>query len=730
MSVVAALLALTALLCCPTISHADQSGSSARALQAGLLDVGAEHACAVLGDGSVRCWGHNTFGQLGYGNTSDVGDDEQPAAAGPVKLGAGRTARAVATGTDHTCALLDDGTVRCWGRNNVGQLGQGNTTDIGDDETPDSVPPVQLGAGRKAVAITAGNQISCALLDDRTVRCWGADTSGQLGTNGPATNIGDDETPAQAPVVGLDLPALAISASSSNHVCALLEGGRVGCWGEGSFGALGYGNNQTVGDDEDPQDAGYVNVGAGRTAKAISTGAYDSCAILDDDSLRCWGYGQYGRLGLGNQSSVGMSDVPGSAPVLNFGLGRTVQAVSAGGAFTPLAHACAVLDDATVRCWGHNPSGQLGYGNASDIGDDEAAGAGGAVNVGAGRTVSAIAAGNASTCALLDDGSVRCWGLGTFGRLGTGATFTIGDDEPPGVLAPAVLGGALTGAIGDASLTLQADAPARAVGEIALLTATLSSSGMDAVAAPAVQLRLPAGLTLVDATPSAGTFAAGVWSIASLPPGQQATLAVRARVTAAGALTSDAEVTSTAPGFLDVDSTPGNHVPGEDDEASTTIVGTVAGTGGQTTTTTTTTTNVPPVLSHVSLSRRTFAVGPAPTAISAARRLARGTALRFTLSERATVRVRIQLLTRGRRVRGRCLKATRARRRAKACTRVILAGTLTREHVAAGRRSIAFSGRLGGLALPRGRYRMTVTAADAEGLTGRPRVVGFTIRRR
>lgn len=730
MSMLAALVVLAGLLCCAPISRADQSGSAARGLQAGLLDVGGEHACAVLGDGSVRCWGHNNAGQLGYGDTSDIGDNELPSAAGPVKLGPGRTARAIATGTDHTCALLDDGTVRCWGRNNAGQLGQGNTSDIGDNETPDTVPPVQLGPGRKAVAITAGNSIACALLDDATVRCWGGDNFGQQGTNGPATTIGDNETPAQAPIVGLDLPALAISASSSNHVCALLQGGRVACWGQGAFGALGYGNNQDVGDDEDPRDAGYASLGTGRTAKAISTGAYDSCAILDDDTMRCWGYGQYGRLGIGNQNSVGMSNTPGSVPVLDFGAGRTVQAVSAGGALTPLAHACAILDDGTVRCWGHNPSGQLGYGHETDIGDNEAAGAGGPVSLGVGRTAAAIAAGDGSTCALLDDGTVRCWGVGTFGRLGTGSMVTVGDNELPVATPPAGLGGALTGAIGDASLTLQADAPTRAVGEIAQLTATLSSSGTDAVAGPAVRLLLPAGLQLVDATPSAGSFAGGVWSLASLPPGQQATLTVRARVAAVGTLASEAEVTATAPGFLDADSTPGNGVPGEDDQASATVTGTAAATAA-TITPTTTLANIAPVLSRVSLSRRTFAVGPRPTAVAAARtkRLGRGTVLRFTLSERATVRIQIRRLSAGRRSGSRCVAPKRARRGAKTCTRSIAAGTLTRRGLAAGRRSVAFSGRVGLGALPAGRYRMSVTATDAQGLTGRPRVVSFTIRR-
>ena len=130
--------------------------------------------CAILDDGDVRCWGANDTGQLGLGTTVTVGDDETPGSMPPVDLGAGRTATAIAAGGFHTCAILDDGHVRCWGRNDQGQLGRGNTRTIGDDEAPSGAGGnVDLGAGRTAVAIAAGDAHSCALLDDGAVRCWG-----------------------------------------------------------------------------------------------------------------------------------------------------------------------------------------------------------------------------------------------------------------------------------------------------------------------------------------------------------------------------------------------------------------------------------------------------------------------------------------------------------------------------------------------------------------------------
>jgi len=106
------------------------------------VDGGADHTCAVLDDHSVRCWGFGDDGRLGYGNTNDVGDDETPGSAGPVNLGPGRTAVAVSAGRWHSCALMDTGDVRCWGEGSF--LGYGNSTTIGDNETPDTAGPVSL----------------------------------------------------------------------------------------------------------------------------------------------------------------------------------------------------------------------------------------------------------------------------------------------------------------------------------------------------------------------------------------------------------------------------------------------------------------------------------------------------------------------------------------------------------------------------------------------------------
>jgi hypothetical protein len=146
--------------------------SDSRSMRGQRVVSGGSFTCAILANGSVRCWGSNAVGQLGQGNKNTIGDNETPGSVGTVDIG-NHTAVALAAGNAHTCALLDDGTSRCWGYNIYGQLGYANTKQIGDDETPASAGPVDLGPGRTAVAITAGGLHTCAILDNGNVLCWG-----------------------------------------------------------------------------------------------------------------------------------------------------------------------------------------------------------------------------------------------------------------------------------------------------------------------------------------------------------------------------------------------------------------------------------------------------------------------------------------------------------------------------------------------------------------------------
>jgi len=442
----------------PAGAAAEQASEPASPAARG-LDAGGFHSCAVLGAGSLRCWGLGLSGQLGYGNTETIGDDETPASIAPVSVGAGRTVKALAAGDFHTCAILDDGTVRCWGFGADGRLGYGNTDDVPD---PSSVGPVNL-SGHTATAITAGPAHTCVVLDDGSVRCWGFGgggpgfpKDGRLGY-GSTDNVGD--TPATTPdkkgavKLGAGSKAVAISAGGA-HTCVILADGTVRCWGIGAYGQLGYGDTNDVGDKptNTPDTVGPVNLG-GHKATAISAGGLGvgvdagnagdahTCVILDDASVRCWGYGADGQLGYGNTSNVGdkPTNTPDTAGPVNLGPGRTAVAVSAG-----QDHTCAVLDDHSVRCWGLATHGRLGYPTLDSFGNQPNVGATstttpdlvGPVDVGSGRTAVAISAGGQHTCARLDEGSVRCWGYGAYGQLGYCSTDSVGDDEPPGSVGP------------------------------------------------------------------------------------------------------------------------------------------------------------------------------------------------------------------------------------------------------------------------------------------------------
>ncbi len=564
LAIVAGMIVLAALgLTLSSLARADQAESGVRSAQQGLVAAGDQHTCAITTDGNVRCWGDGAAGRLGYGNLAVIGDNELPDSATTVFVGSGRTATAVTAGNSHTCALLDDGSVRCWGLGTSGRLGYGDLLSIGDTETPGSVAPVNLGAGRTATAVTAGNSHTCALLDDGSVRCWGLGTSGRLGY-GNLLTIGDNETPGSvAPVyLGAGRTATAVKAGNS-HTCALLDDGSVRCWGLGTSGRLGYGNLLSIGDDEAPGSVVPVFLGTGRTARAISAGGSHTCALLDDGSVRCWGDGALGQLGQASVASVGDDEFPGSVPAVALGSGRTAVSISAGG-----SHTCAVLDDGSIRCWGDGANGRLGLGDTAIIGDNEHPSATAVVDLGSGRTARAVSAGFAHTCAVLDDGSLRCWGLGTFGRLGYGNTASIGDDETPGSISPVVVGGRVGEAVGDLSLALEPSATSVSVGDRVLLRATVTNAGPDAVSGVAVHLRVPSPTRLVGASASAGTYDpdTALWTIGAIPSGATATLLLTVDALAPAQVRAVAEVASSS--GLDPDSTPGNSAA-EDDRAVT-----------------------------------------------------------------------------------------------------------------------------------------------------------------
>jgi alpha-tubulin suppressor-like RCC1 family protein len=320
---------------------------------------------------------------------------------------------AISAGGNHTCALLTTGRVRCWGNNSSGQLGiaADNLNNVGDNETPTA--DVNLG-GATVTAITAGDGHSCALLAGGNVRCWGSGSFGQLG-------LGNTESVYRDPTANVSFGASASQVTAgASHTCALLTGGAIRCWGSAVFGQLGLGNQIDIGDDETP--TANVNLG-GATATAISAGTLHTCALLTSGDVRCWGFNNTGQLGLANTETI---DAIGDneKPTLNVNLGgATVTAITAG-----RNHTCALLGGGSVRCWGSGAGGQLGLGNTDTIGDNENPTTN--VNLG-GASAVAISAGDGHTCAVLSNAAIRCWGANSSGQLGLGNTDTIGDNENP-----------------------------------------------------------------------------------------------------------------------------------------------------------------------------------------------------------------------------------------------------------------------------------------------------------
>ena len=182
----------------------------------------------------------------------------------------------LSSGGYHTCAILDNGSVSCWGRGNNGQLGNGATS---DKSTPTLTS--SLGAGRTAVALSSGGFHTCAILDNGAVSCWGDGYYGQLGNGGSSAKT----TPTLTSTLGTGRTAVALS-SGFYHTCAILDNGAVSCWGYGSDGQLGNG-----GTSDKTTPTLTSTLGTGRTAVALSSGGVHTCAILDNGAVSCWGYG-------------------------------------------------------------------------------------------------------------------------------------------------------------------------------------------------------------------------------------------------------------------------------------------------------------------------------------------------------------------------------------------------------------------------------------------------------
>ncbi|CAM9143593.1 unnamed protein product, partial [Ectocarpus sp. 6 AP-2014] len=415
---------------------------AAEARDTATMSGGYQHSCVVTADATVKCFGYNKNGELGLGDAETRGDEsgEMGDLLPDVDLGTGAVAIAVSAGWQHTCALLEGGTVKCWGRNDWGQLGKGDFLDRGDDPATmgNNLTAVDLGTAPSgngtavAVAITTGQQFTCVLVEGGGVKCFGRNDEGQCGRGNLDTNVGSnglEDMGDNLPYVDLGAGVEMISVSSGTaSTCAALLGGGVKCWGGNSYGGLGVGDSYNVGDEEDDMgdNVQEVDLGTGETGYYVAYGLRHACAILMGGSVKCWGDNRSGQLGLGHVDTIGDDpfEMGDDLPYVDLGAGNTATSLSLGE-----SHTCAILEDGSTRCWGKGFAGQLGRGEyycrGKYVGEMGAGLA--AVDLGTNTTASFLAAGADFTCAGLEDGSVKCWGLNELGALGLGDTDSRGD---------------------------------------------------------------------------------------------------------------------------------------------------------------------------------------------------------------------------------------------------------------------------------------------------------------
>jgi alpha-tubulin suppressor-like RCC1 family protein len=356
------------------------------------ITVGQQHTCVILDDNNVKCWGANDSGQLGYSDTINRGNTAgSMAALVTVNLGTGRTAKAISAALYHTCAILDDNSVKCWGANHKGQLGYDDMVNRGNTAgSMAALASVNLGTGRTAKAISAGGNTTCAILDNNSLKCWGDNSLGQLGSGLPDNAGSTPGSMAQLAPINFGTYTNNVNSISAgyDHVCAGAGGNHVWCWGNGRYGALGRGSqvNEIIPASNPLDSVNYENfttycvicygtgVVAGQNMTCIIGRVHSDSSV--NLRVRCWGRNQYGQLGIGDTLNRGDAQFQSMSywyELFDVTLGAYqsppmygVKFISNGGG----SSTCAILGNDQLQCWGANHKGQLGYDDKLNRGEN------------------------------------------------------------------------------------------------------------------------------------------------------------------------------------------------------------------------------------------------------------------------------------------------------------------------------------------------------------------------
>ena len=371
---------LTTGLGSPKCGLVKQLASSSPAPNLG-VGVGTEHACAIRSNGSVSCWGSDDFGQIG--NPAAANSQLTPIPL--VGLPNRSRATALAAGGEHSCALLSDKTVWCWGSNSNGQLGSSTAAD------PSTA--TKVGSLSGITAISAGSFHTCAILADKTVQCWGENANGQLGNNSTV----DSALP--VPVSGLT-GVTSIAAGEFFNCAVSGADAHVSCWGL----KFDVGNANPNDFQLTPAPVTLSSGAALSGVTGVAAGANHACALMQDSSVQCWGDNFWGEIGNLSDSNFIQFPVAVDSSCLSSSPMTGVAKLALG-----WTHSCAVFTDGTASCWGSDINGELGDGKnvsrkcAEPVSDLTG--------------LTAISATNGMTCGLSPTG-VSCWGQGILGDGG------------------------------------------------------------------------------------------------------------------------------------------------------------------------------------------------------------------------------------------------------------------------------------------------------------------------
>jgi alpha-tubulin suppressor-like RCC1 family protein len=392
------------------------------------IATSAHTSCALLSDGAVACWGDNRYGQLGFDTTEWCGTTGRARCQVSPRLVPGlNDVIDVALSAESSCVVRRGGTVSCWGNNETGELGYPATDKCEGDfdvatkkkvlvscqSTPREVPGLT-----EVEQISLGSGHACALRSDGTVMCWGRASTGQLGYVGYA-KCSDGRDCERAPRQVPDLSGVEQITASLAHTCGRMKDGTVRCWGENAGGFLGFAPSQC-----DQSDCGKTptSVPSVRGAVDLTTGGEFSCAVVSDGAVMCWGLSRFAELGSIPAKNCESPSYEKKRQCVKRP-GPVAMAARAAQIGAGIHHACARTDDGRVYCWGaDDKNGGLGF-DPSGHCDADTPCTPSPTEVPLGRKAVSISVGGWNTCAVLEDGTAKCWGANFSGQLGDGTTI-------------------------------------------------------------------------------------------------------------------------------------------------------------------------------------------------------------------------------------------------------------------------------------------------------------------